>query len=185
MSPIPEYRPGNIRVLVVDDDADLRLTPDDYLESRGYRVVSARSGSDAIQLLEAEGNSFDIVLTDLMMPGVDGMAVLRAAHRSNPLAHVVIMTGYSSLKTAIESVRCGAFDYLTKPFELVEIEIIVNRIMENQRLAAENCRLDRQLLTLTDRSESINSRLGAIESLLSSLVANLDKQDKVLTPLDN
>ena len=185
MGQIPEYRPGSVRVLVVDDDADLRRTLDDYLDARGYRVVSARSGADAVQALETAGNSFDIVLTDLMMPGVDGMAVLRAARLSNPLAHVVIMTGYSSLKTAIESIRCGAFDYLTKPFELVEIEIIVNRIMENQRLSAENRRLNRKLSVLTENSESVESRLGAIESLLSSLVAKLDKRDKVLTPLDN
>lgn len=184
MGQITEYRPGNVRILIVDDDPDLRLTLDDYLDARGYQVISARSGSDAVQALETGGNSFDIVLTDLMMPGVDGMAVLRAARQSNPLVHVVIMTGYSSLKTAIESVRCGAFDYLTKPFELVEIEIIVNRIIENQRLGAENRRLSRKLSLLTERSESVDSRLGTIESLLSSLAANLDNRDKVLTQLD-
>lgn len=184
MGQIPEYRPAHVRILIVDDDSDLRLTLGDYLDARGFRVTSARSGADAIKLLTSDGNSFDIVFTDLVMPGVDGMAVLRTARQICPLAHVVVMTGYSSLKTAIESVRCGAFDYLAKPFELAEIEIIVNRIIENQRLAAENRRLHRKLSLLTERSDSVDARLGAIESLLSSLVANLDKRDKPLTPLE-
>jgi DNA-binding NtrC family response regulator len=177
-----EYRPADVRILVVDDDPDLRLTLDDFLSSRGFRVVSARTGADAIKLLGT--SAFDIVVTDLIMPGVDGLAVLRAARESNPLTDVIVMTGYSSLKAAIESIRCGAFDYLAKPFELVQIEIVVSRIMEHQRLAAENRRLSRQLSLLTKRSESVEVRLGAIEALLSSLVANFDNRAKVLTTLD-
>ena len=94
------------------------------------------------------------------------------------------MTGYSSLKTAIESIRLGAFDYLSKPFELMEIEIVVNRILEHQLLAAENQRLNRRLSLLSEQSRSVDSRLHAIETLLSTLAANLDKRDKTLTPLN-
>ena len=125
MRSVNEFRPGNIRMMIVDDDSDLRMILDDYFEKRGFNVVSLRSGAAAVDVLSSGREQFDIVLTDLVMPGVDGMDVLRAARGHNPLVHVVVMTGYSSLKTAIESIRCGAFDYLAKPFELMEIEITV------------------------------------------------------------
>jgi len=81
------------------------------------------------------------------------MEVLKAAKQLNPLSYVVVMTGYSSIETAIESIRCGAFDYLTKPFKLAEIEIVANRILEYLML--------------------IDSRLEKIESLLGTLVAKI------------
>ena len=170
-------------MLIVDDEADLRVTLDDYFESRGFNVVSTRSGADAIELLASRSEKFDIILTDLVMPGVDGLAVLKAAKQVNPLVHVVVMTGYSSLKTAIESIRRGAFDYLAKPFGLVEIEIVVNRIIEHQLLAAENQRLNRKLSMLSEQARTVDSRLDAIETLLSRIVAILDNSDKTLTEL--
>ena len=184
MHSVNEFSAANTRMMIVDDDSDLRMILDDYFERRGFNVVSLRSGADAVAMLSSEKEQFDIVLTDLVMPGVDGMDVLSAARSHNPLVHVVVMTGYSSLKTAIEFIRCGAFDYLAKPFELLEIEIVVNRIIEHQRLAAENQRLNRKLSLLSEQTRSVDSRLDAIESLLSSLVANLDKRDNTLTPLD-
>ncbi len=184
MHSVTEFSAANCRMMIVDDESDLRMILDDYFQKRGFDVVSLRSGADAVEMLSSKNARFDIVLTDLVMPGVDGMDVLSAARAHNPLVHVVVMTGYSSLKTAIESIRCGAFDYLAKPFELLEIEIVVNRIIEHQRLAAENQRLNRRLTTLSDRTGSVDSRLDTIENLLSSLVANLDKGDNTLTPLD-
>lgn len=178
----PHLDSSNYRLLVVDDDSGMRVMLSDHLTSLGFQVTSARSGDDAVERLKSE--HFDIVLTDLVMPGMDGMAVLHAARQSNSQVHVVVMTGYSSLKTAVDSVRSGAFDYLTKPFELVQIEIIVNRILENRRLIAENRELSRRVSQLTDQCRSVDSRLGAIESMLSSLVTKLDGLDKPLTELD-
>lgn len=182
MGPISDLPASGVRLLVVDDDSGMRVMLADHLHTLGLAVSSARSGQDAVELLNSE--AFDIVLTDLVMPGVDGMAVLEAARQSDPRTHVVVMTGYSSLKTAINSVRSGAFDYLTKPFELVQIEIIVNRILENRRLKAENVELNRRVALLTEQNRSVDTRLGAIESQLSSLVAKLDRRDKSLTELD-
>src|SRR5947208_6583159 len=128
---IAEVFPGRTRILVVDDDSDLRLTLCEYLESRNFTVSSARNGSEAITLLQSRKHAFDIIFTDLVMPpGPDGMEVLKVAKQLSPLSCVVVMTGYSSIGTAIESIRCGAFDYLTKPFKLAEIEILANRMME-------------------------------------------------------
>ena len=171
---IAEVFPGRTRILVVDDDSDLRLTLCEYLESRNFTVSSARNGNEAINLLQSRKATFDIIFTDLMMPpGPDGMEVLKAAKQLNPLCYVVVMTGYSSIETAIESIRCGAFDYLTKPFKLAEIEIVANRILEYLILIDDNKKLSSRLAMATEKSATIDSRLERIESLLSSLVAKV------------
>lgn len=171
---IAEVFPGRIKLLVVDDDSDLRLTLCEYLESRNFAVTSARNGAEATALLQSRRHTFDIIFTDLIMPpGPDGLEVLKTAKMLNPLSYVVVMTGYSSIETAIESIRCGAFDYLTKPFKLAEIEIVANRIMEYLLLIDENKRLSAKLAMVTEKSATIDSRLERIEVLLSRLVANV------------
>ena len=171
---IAEVLPGRIRILVIDDDSDLRLTLCEYLESLNFTVSSAPNGSEAISLLESQKSTFDIIFTDLVMPpGPDGMEVLKVAKGLNPFSYVVVMTGYSSIETAIESIRCGAFDYLAKPFKLAQIEIVANRILEYLNLIDDNKRLSAKLAVLTEKSTTIDSRLERIESLLSSLIAKV------------
>jgi len=119
-----------------------------------------------------------------MPPGPDGLEVLKSAKQLNPLSYVVVMTGYSSIETAIESIRSGAFDYLTKPFKLVEIEIVANRIMEHVLLMSDNKRLSAKLALVTEKSTTIDSRLERIELLLSRIAANPPEKYKTLTPLD-
>ena len=171
---IAEVFPGKTRILVVEDDSDLRLTLCEYLESRNFIVSSARNGNEAIASIQTRKHPFDILFTDLMMPpGPSGMEVLKVAKQLNPLSYVVVMTGYSSIETAIESIRCGAFDYLTKPFKLAEIEIVANRILEYLILIDDNKRLSSRLAMATEKSATIDSRLERIESLLSSLVAKV------------
>src|SRR6185503_8770745 len=149
---IAEVFPGKTRILVVDDDSDLRLTLCEYLESRNFIVSSARNGADAIALIQSKKQTFDIIFTDLMMPpGPDGMEVLKAAKQLNPLSYVVVMTGYSSIETAIESIRGGAFDYLTKPFKLAQIDIVENRIIEHLVLSRDNKRLSAKLAMVTEK----------------------------------
>jgi DNA-binding NtrC family response regulator len=109
-----------------------------------------------------------------MPPGPDGLEVLKVVKQLNPLSCVVVMTGYSSIGTAIESIRSGAFDYLTKPFKLAEIEVLANRMVEYLVLIDDNRRLSSKLALSTERSAAIDSRLERIETLLSSLVAKLN-----------
>src|SRR5438876_7809633 len=171
---IAEVFPGRTRILVIDDDSDLRLTLCEYLESRNFTVSSARDGSEAINLLQSRKSKFDIIFTDLVMsPGPDGMEVLKVAKEFSPSSYVVVMTGYSSIETAIESIRRGAFDYLTKPFKLAQIDIIVNRILEYFAMLDDNKRLSAKLAVINERSTTIDSRLDRIEFLLSSLVAKV------------
>ncbi|HEY2383035.1 MAG TPA: response regulator [Terriglobia bacterium] len=176
---VAEVFPGKIRILVVDDDSDLRLTLCEYLQSRNFTVSSARDGSEAISLIQSRKLSFDIIFTDLVMPpGPDGMEVLKVAKQVNPLSYVVIMTGYSSIETAIEAIRRGAFDYLAKPFKLAEIEIAASRIMEYLMLIDDNKKLSARLALATEKSAMIDSRLEKIESLLGILVARMGLNPK-------
>jgi two-component system response regulator AtoC len=171
---IAEVFPGKTRILVVDDDSDLRLTLCEYLESRNFVVSSARNGTEAVNMIQSRRYIFDIIFTDLVMPpGPDGMEVLKVAKKDNPLSYVVVMTGYSSIETAIESIRCGAFDYLTKPFKLAEIEILANRILEYLTLLDENKKLAAKLAFANEKSALIDSRLEKIESLLGILVTKM------------
>src|SRR2546428_12929818 len=108
-----------------------------------------------------------------MPPGPEGMEVLKIAKQFHPSSYVVEMTGYFLLKTAIESIRCGAFDYLTKPFKLAQIDIIVDRILEYLAMLDDNKRLSAKLAVVTEKSTTIDSRLERIEVLLSSLIAKV------------
>lgn len=174
MSAIGEVFSGKPKLLIVDDDSDLRLTLCEFLQSRNFIVSSARNGDEAIALIQSRKHAFDIIFTDLIMPpGPDGLEVLKAAKQLNPLSCVVVMTGYSSIGTAIESIRSGAFDYLTKPFKLAEIEILANRMIEYLALIDDNRRLSAKLALMTEKSVTIDQRLDKIESLLSTLVTKI------------
>jgi two-component system response regulator HydG len=119
-------RPAGVsRVLVVDDRAEMAETIADALQDHGYDGVAVTSGHDALRALGSE--RVDAVVTDLRMPGIDGLAVLEASRRLDPSRPVIVMTAYGSLDTAIESSGRGAAQYLIKPFR---IEALV-RILED------------------------------------------------------
>jgi len=169
---IGEVLSSKPRILIADDDDDLRLTLCEYLETCNFAISSASNGNEAIGAIQSRKHAFDIIFTDLMMPpGPDGMQVLRAAKHVNPLSCVVVMTGYCSIGTAIESIRSGAFDYLTKPFKLAEIEILATRILDYLALIGDNKRLSSKLALVAEKSASIDLRLEKIEALLTTLLA--------------
>ena len=179
MVQILDFPPGRTRLLLVEDDSDLRLTLCEYMETRRFSLTSVKSGTEALRLFDS-GKQFDIIFTDLMMPpGPNGLEVLKAARALNPHCYVVIMTGYPSIDTAIESIRLGAFDYLPKPFHLVEIELIVNRIIEHRCLLEDNRRLSRNLLSLNEDYATIDARLQNIEAMIGSLSSNRLESQKL------
>ena len=107
------------KVLIVDDDAVVRLSYQRALQAAHYSVEAVTNGEDALAAVEQQ--RFDVVLLDLRMPGMDGMAVLRAIKRSSPYCEVVVITGYPTVETAKEAVRLGAYDYLAKPVGPAEV----------------------------------------------------------------
>ncbi len=133
----------DVRVLVVDDEASMRELLTILLRQEGYDVVTADGGEAAVGLLGRE--TFDLVITDLRMAGADGLDVLRAAKEQAPRTVVLVVTAYASTESAVEAMKLGAYDYVTKPFKVDELKVTVTNALERRRLQEENLALKRQL----------------------------------------
>ena len=177
MPTFPESHPLT-DVLVVDDEPEVLDLLAEYFRSRSVRVATAADGRAAVAALERDGARFGLVVTDLHLPGIDGLGVLRAARQANPSTYVVIVTGYASLDSAIQAVRLGAYDYLTKPFSLGQLDVLLQRLRDRLALEAENRRLTRQMgqrdgqdvrLALIERLDGLDTRLARIEALVRDL----------------
>jgi DNA-binding NtrC family response regulator len=127
------------RLLVVDDEVELTNALCETLSEQNYEVTGATSGKDGLKALDH--GSYDILLSDLMMPGMDGIALLREALAIDPQLVGIIMTGQGTVQTAVESMKLGAFDYVLKPFKLQAMLPILARAMQVRRLRMENVRL--------------------------------------------
>ncbi len=146
-----------LSVLIVDDDKDMRATLSDFIGSMGVKVRTAADVAEAQCELRAENPPFDLVLADLKLPGGSGLDVLNAAHARSPETLVTIVTGYASLETAIEAIRMGAYDYITKPFSLDEIGVQVRNMVQRVSLAKENARLSLRLQELLEQVNRLQS----------------------------
>ncbi len=130
-------------VLVADDDPVARDLLVEVLAREGYRARAAAGGEECVRLAERE--TFDLALVDLRMPDLDGLAVLKKLAGLTPPVPTVILTAFATIDTAIEAIRVGAYDYLSKPFRIEEIKLVVRRALEAQRLARENLRYRQEL----------------------------------------
>ena len=133
------------RILVVDDEINIRGALVTLLEKKGYQVRGAGTGEDALEQLETA--TADLVLTDLRMPGMGGMEFLRRLKQKWPDTEVLVMTAYGSIDTAVEAMRCGAYDYLTKPIDRERFPLAVEKALERHALAIENKQLKDRLET--------------------------------------
>jgi len=133
----------DFRILVADDDEIARDVITSLLQREGYSVVPAHDGLDAIRILRIE--EVGLVISDLRMPGADGIEVLKYAVRTNPDIAVVILTAYGTLDTTLEAIKEGAYDYLTKPFKGQEIILVADRAFQRMTLVNENKELTRHL----------------------------------------
>jgi CheY-like chemotaxis protein len=141
-----------LSVLLVDDYIPSRNVLEEFLEADDFLIVAAENGLEAIHAVEK--TRFDLVITDLKMPGANGIEVLKRAREFNPDAQVIIITGYASLETAIEAIKEGAYDYITRPFKLDEMKVVVENAREKIRLIKENQRLIRNLEDLHRKMEA-------------------------------
>ncbi|PYQ19286.1 MAG: DNA-binding response regulator, partial [Acidobacteria bacterium] len=131
------------RFLVVDDERHQRDILRMILEGEGYEVTVAGNARQALD--EARGGPFDVILTDLKMPDQSGIELLTEIQKSQPGVCVVLMTAHGSIDSAVEAMRRGAFDYLTKPLERDELLLVLKRALERARLVRENRMLHEQL----------------------------------------
>jgi two-component system response regulator PilR (NtrC family) len=134
------------RVLVVDDEQSMRELLGIMLRQVGYDVTQADGGEAAIQMLKTT-DVFDLVITDLRMRKVDGLGVLRAVKEHSPRTVVLVVTAFASTETAVEAMKLGAYDYVTKPFKLDELKLTIANALERKRLQDENRELKKQLRT--------------------------------------
>src|SRR5271168_2488090 len=150
------------RVLVVDDEKVIREILSDFLTMEGYVVRTVEDGAQA--LTELERRSYNLVISDLKMPGMGGLELLERIDELKVNIVSVIMTGFGTVETAIEAMKKGAYDYILKPFKIEEVVRVVQRGLEKQRLAAENLRL-REAVSLYKVSEAIAASLSLEEVL--------------------
>ncbi len=131
------------RILIVDDEKIALKNLEHVMKKEGYNVVATQSGQNALKLLEEQ--SFEVVLTDLRMEKVDGMQILKRCHELYPDTEVIMITGFATLETAVETMKQGAFYYISKPFKLDEVRKVVKEAIEKVRLKNENRQLREQI----------------------------------------
>ena len=172
------------RVLVVDDEKFIRDILADFLGMEGYVVRTAEDGSSAMK--ELKRARYDMVISDLKMPRMGGLELLKEVERAHPDTLTVIMTGFGTVETAIDAMKRGAYDYILKPFKVEEIVHIVQRGIEKRRLTAENLRL-REALSLYKVSEAIAASLSMDEVIATVTDSALHeiRADLVSTWLDD
>jgi len=132
-----------VKVLIVDDEAIIRESLRDWLSDVGYQVLTAENGHQALGIIEKEKPG--IVIADLVMPGMDGIELLKRAKEISPGIEVIIITAYGSIPTAISAMREGAYDYIEKPFCPERAELLVEKLVKHQRLLEENISLHQKL----------------------------------------
>jgi DNA-binding NtrC family response regulator len=149
---------GSGTVLVVDDSPAVRASLRKILQKEGYRLLEADSGEAAMRMLDAE--SVDLLLTDLRMPGLDGLELVRQARNLRPPVETIVFTAFGTVETAVEVMREGACDFITKPIDRLVLLKTVQKALETKRLRLENHRLRERIETLQTRNRIIGqSRL--------------------------
>jgi DNA-binding NtrC family response regulator len=135
--------PENVELLIVDDDPDFRGTLARRFMRRGYNVHEASDGEEA--LAEIEGRHFDVAIVDMVMPGMSGLDLLEQFRTVSPECESIVLTGQATIESAVAAIKLGAYDYLTKPFPLVELELLIRKASERGVLKRENRHLKSEL----------------------------------------
>jgi two-component system response regulator PilR (NtrC family) len=168
-SDAPVIAPPTARILVVDDERSMRELLAIVLKREGHQVLLAENGQRAIELLEKE--AVELLISDVKMPDVSGVQVLAAAQRVNPEIIGIMITAYASTDTAVEALRLGAYDYLSKPFNVDELKLKVRKALERKRLQQENVLLKRalqdshQFSNIIGRSPSMQAVFQLIQTI--------------------
>lgn len=180
-----------LSVLLVDDDEDLRAALAEFLHDEGYSVSFVGSCREAVAALEDPAATYQMLLTDLKLPDGDGLEVVKAAKARNPATVAAVMTGYASLETALKAIRLGAYDYVTKPFNFDEVEILIHNMADKVRLVEENRRIHERLDLLSRNLEDLNAvkvemaRLNrSLHEGLEAILERLDALTGTSSPAD-
>ncbi len=175
---------NSMNILVVDDDQGVVEILADLLQDLDYSVECAGNGAEA--LLRLEEKDFDLMLTDINMPVMDGMELIRQVKGWEKSPVIIVITAYASIQSAIDAIRLGVYDYITKPFNLEIVSKAVERALEKQILQRENINL-KEMMTLYRASESISTQFGLDEVVkdLFESTASFTKSDFIALYLDD
>jgi two-component system NtrC family response regulator len=167
---------NNKTILIADDDESLRRVIEYNLSNKGYRVLLANNGNEALNIFKSE--DVDIVITDIKMEKVDGLELLEEIKRLKSNALVIMITAHGSIETAVKAMKLGAYDYITKPFNRDELQIIIEKAQNLQSLMSENIRLRQEL---ADRF-SLGNIIGASSKMkrIYDMVARVAKSDSTV-----
>jgi len=163
----------NLNILIVEDGQSQRQMLRDFLNGEGYSVAEAENGETAIS--QVKNRHFDLLLLDYKMPGMDGMQVLKEVKRINPEIDVVIVTAFGTIETAVDAMKAGALDYITKPIEFDELLLLVDRVAERRILIRENEMLRQELQQKGVTSEQIiyaSTAMGELINLAGRVAAS-------------
>ncbi len=151
-----------IKLLIVDDEKSSRDVLVGLLANEERTITTAQNGLEAKEILERD--SFDMILTDLNMPGMDGMELLRHVRRKNDAPLVIMITGYASLESTLTAIEAGAYDYITKPFKLAEMEILVRNACEKILLIREKEALARKIDENQEEIKGLMKRVTTLQN---------------------
>jgi two-component system response regulator PilR (NtrC family) len=165
------------RLLIVDDEQSMRDMLSIALGDEGYEIVQARDGEEALRVLDTE--PVQVVVSDIRMPGLDGLELLRRSRESAPHTDVILITAHASTDSAIEALRLGAYDYVTKPFDVEELKITVRHAMERRALQREN-ELLRSQLSERHGFDDLVGRSAAMERVFELIQRVKDSSSTVL-----
>ncbi len=172
------------QLLLVDDDPVLLETLSDLLQHEGFKVTTAESGEGAERLLSAAHPPFDLVLTDLVMPGKSGLDVLRKALELNPSCTVLILSGFGTVREATEAMDLGAYGMVTKPLHLDQFRNILRRLLERIELIHDRDHLRKRVQELQTRIESLEATKGRMEMLAHRINPMADSGSETLGDLE-
>ena len=169
-------------ILVIDDEATQRDVLTGYLKKKGYKIFSASSGKEGIEI--AKKNPVDIILSDFKMPDLNGIKVLEQVKKINPEISFVIVTAYGTVENAVKAMRIGAFDYISKPVDLDELDLMIERIIEHKNLKSENQLLKTQLQE-KHKISSIVSQSQKMEEVINVAARVAESKATVLITGEN
>ena len=180
---IPPHLPAH-QLLLVDDDPVLLETLTDLLLHEGFKVTTAESGEGAERLLATAHPPFDLVLTDLVMPGKSGLDVLRKALEVNPSCTVLILSGFGTVREATEAMDLGAYGMVTKPLHLDQFRNMLRRLLERIELIHERDQLRARVRELQARIDSLEATKGRMEMLAHRISPMTDAGSEALGDLE-
>src|SRR6266702_1712190 len=160
------------RILIVDDELSMRDFLAILLEREGYQTERAASAEAALNMLDSAG--YDLIISDVSMPGLDGLALLQKVKMISPEIAVLLVTAFTTAEQAVEAMKLGAYDYIAKPFKVEEIKVLVRNALEKRDLKKENLRLKQEIQErysfsgLTGKSRKMRDIYALIEKVAAS-----------------